>query len=590
LRSKLVIRILILLLIVGSLYPAANILPKAHAAVVGTVCLADPAFNPTSGSSCPTSTSSFTGDNATSAGTQLRIAVNVNETNLSDILNGFDITVKADHTVLRPFGVDLTGSLIPAAGRIVLVECVGGTKVAGSACASTDTVDTIRLAATASNFFTTPPTVGLLFTAIFNIVANSTGSIPVTFQTGCSATSNTPNCVTIENGTTQAVPETLVTGTYTTPTAGVPYFITSTNATSLQLFAGVTNSRSASLTIVPKNGFSCFTLNCVDFEATAAATSGLTVSVSPPSISDGGTATLTVSATKFTAGGTHYVSLYTLVDPATANGLFIPANIGTFLNITVYITDFTLSSSVSSLTIVPAASATATVTLTSVSGFTGIVSLTAPVTGSGPIPSLPKTSFSLTSLLVKPGGTNSSTLTVAMNSTVISGTFTVTVTAKISALIHKAIITVSPSVPNIVITSFTMSTTSATVGQTITISVTLSNTGSITANFQLTAKYGTMTIGGPTNITLAAGATQTYDFTWNTGGYATGSDVVTATVSGGNVPTAVTSTPQTVALTAPSQPFLSGSLLYIIIGVIVAAIVAIALILLLRRRSKANVV
>jgi len=586
LRSKLIIRILILLLVAGTLYPTATILPRVHAlAFTGTVCLTDPSFN-TNGR-CPTSVQAFTGPNATSARAQLRVAVNINS---SDPLNGFEITVKADHTILQPAGVDVTGSLMPSAS-IFLAECIGGRLIKGSICSPTDTIDTIHLALTASGFLSTAPTTGNLFTAIFNIVGNSTSPSIVNFQTGCTApaTSHPTDCVTIENGTTTAVAENILSATYTTSTTGVPYISLTSNKPSIQFLAGIAGTRQAVISLKENptsNPFNCGGINCVDISVTGP--SALPpVSISPPQITDAGASTLTVSITKFTLGGKYYVTVFGSPDTTNTPGNGF-AYLGAYVNITVYVSDFSISANPTTLTLIPGNAGSATVTVASVNGFTGNVTLTTAIAGTGT--PLPTATLSLSRLLVKLGNTNSSTLTVNLPTTSISGTFTITVTGNFTTLIHTSVVTVMPSVPNISIVSVTISTTSATLGDTITVSVKLNNTGSTTGNFLLTVRWGTYPIGGPNNVTLTAGATQAFNYTWNTSGSKTGSDVVIATVSGGNVPSAVTSTPQTVALAAPAPSFFSGSLVYIVIGIIIAAIVAIAIALLMRRRSKSTTI
>src|SRR5712692_4419188 len=81
--------------------------PSAHAAA-GTVCL----INPTA-TSCPASPASLTG----TMGTQQRVSVFLQGTN---VINGFDITLLADHTILKPAGFDLTGSILPGPQQVVV--------------------------------------------------------------------------------------------------------------------------------------------------------------------------------------------------------------------------------------------------------------------------------------------------------------------------------------------------------------------------------------------------------------------------------------------------------------------------------------
>src|SRR2546425_773523 len=104
----------------------------AHGQFTGTVCLI-----PSGATSCPSTPASLSG----AVGTQLKVSVFIQG---SDSLNGFDVTVLADHTILKPAGADLTGTVLPSPPTI-LVECVGGILVRGNTCApTTDTIDTIH--------------------------------------------------------------------------------------------------------------------------------------------------------------------------------------------------------------------------------------------------------------------------------------------------------------------------------------------------------------------------------------------------------------------------------------------------------------
>jgi hypothetical protein len=144
-------------------------------------------------------------------GTQLRVSVFIQN---SAPLNGFDITVLADHTILQPSGADLTGFIFTQTSFIILAECVGGS---GSGCTSTDTPDTIHVAVVCMGCLTPNPTTGLLFTAVYNVVAQTTGT-PIGYQTGCSSSSvsGTTTCVTVANGNPPPVPENVQTAVFNT--------------------------------------------------------------------------------------------------------------------------------------------------------------------------------------------------------------------------------------------------------------------------------------------------------------------------------------------------------------------------------------
>lgn len=119
----------------------------------------------------------------------------------------FDVTILTDHTILKPAGVDLTGSLLP--GGSIAVECLGGALIIGPACSSTDTQDTLHFAVVSSSETYQNPTSGLLFTAIFNVTGR-TNVTPIGFATGCGSGTSVPEgvCLTIVNGgTLMSIPE-----------------------------------------------------------------------------------------------------------------------------------------------------------------------------------------------------------------------------------------------------------------------------------------------------------------------------------------------------------------------------------------------
>jgi len=134
--------------------------------------------------------------------------------------------------------------------------------------------------------------------------------------------------------------------------------------------------------------------------------------------------------------GTH--TYYCTVHPTSMVGSFV------IQSQTSSMPDFTISPSATSLTTIQGSSATSTLTLTSVSGFSGSVSLAAAVSPSGPQLSLTPTSVSLSV-----GGYASSTLTVSTSSSgyystpVALGNYTMNVTASSGSLSHSTTVTLS---------------------------------------------------------------------------------------------------------------------------------------------------
>jgi hypothetical protein len=145
----------------------------------------------------------------------------------TDPMNGFDITLLAPHAFLVPVGVDLTGTIIgtPTIPPVVLAECFQGVLKGGTVCQSSDTIDTLHLAAVAATGALPLGTVGgngLLFTAIYQIVGSAPAGTVIGYQTNandgltnCTATSVPGTCINIANGTVIPVPETVQTGFFT---------------------------------------------------------------------------------------------------------------------------------------------------------------------------------------------------------------------------------------------------------------------------------------------------------------------------------------------------------------------------------------
>lgn len=200
----------------------------------GIICL-----NPSATASCPSGPASMEG----TIGTQLRVSVFIQA---SSGLNGFDVVLLADQTILRPTSVDLTGTVLIGTPTI-LAECLGVTLKVGAACNAADTVNTLELAATSApgQPNTSSPTTGLLFTAIYNITG-TTSSTSLGFQTGCGSssapTSDTPFCVIIANGSPTPVPESLLGATFTEGQNLTASF----NGVTFQLAGQLTNESSTS--------------------------------------------------------------------------------------------------------------------------------------------------------------------------------------------------------------------------------------------------------------------------------------------------------------------------------------------------------
>ncbi|OLB72205.1 hypothetical protein AUI06_01900 [archaeon 13_2_20CM_2_52_21] len=397
----------------GSISHTTTVTVIVSSSGVGVVCIVSSGATP-----CPFSPASITG----TPGTQLRVSVFIQG---SGALNGFDITLLADHTILRPAGIDLTGTVLPGPTTII-AECLGGVIVHGNVCSGS--ADTLELAAVgAPSQVTFPPTTGLLFTAIYN-VTGTTSDTPIGYQTGCtsSSVSGTTTCVVIANGSTSPVPETVQTAIFSTNTT--PDFVMTASPGAITITAG--SSGLSTVSVTSSNGFSgTVSLN------TTVVTGNLTISINPVTVTIGAgqtaTSTITISAFASTPPGTYSVSIAGL-----SGSLFHSVAISLTVNPSP-IPDFSLTVSPSSLSVVQGTSATSTATLTSLNGFTGTVTLSVSVPA-GLTVSLAPGIITLSS-----GGTGTSVLTVSTSSSTPLGIYTVILTGLGGSISHSSSITVT---------------------------------------------------------------------------------------------------------------------------------------------------
>src|SRR5690242_3735333 len=234
--NKRVVLLSLPLLLMFAVLAGVSSIQTAHAAPVGLICLNDasgaaaPPANP-----CSPTPITFDGPFPSApqvSPTQIRVGVYING---SDAMNGFDITLLTSHLTLTPAGFDLTGTALPTPTTTIL-ECRQGVLVQGSVCAPTDNIDTFHVVvAGALGALTTPPTSGLLFTAVYNVVGTSPGAgINIGFQTGCTGTSVAGGvCATISNGGTNPVSETIQSGTLFNNSVNPPWVAITSSASSV---------------------------------------------------------------------------------------------------------------------------------------------------------------------------------------------------------------------------------------------------------------------------------------------------------------------------------------------------------------------
>ncbi len=284
-------------------------LPSANGQFVGLVCL-----TPASATACPAPPVTVTG----SVGSQLMVPVLVQG---SDVFNGFDITLKTNHTILIPAGVSLTGSLL--SGGSVVLECVGTVLKAGPGCSSTDTSDTLHLVIVGPLQATTP-VIGLLFSAVFNITGST--SAVIGYQTGCahSSVSGTSTCVLLSSGGLGIPMETVQGATYTV--APSPTFTMASFPGFLYVTKGSVGNTTITLTSL--NGFTGNVALSIAVNSTAKHLPTFSISPSTVMLTAGGSSTALFNvSTKNNADRQAYNVTITATGGGVAESLRITVNV-----------------------------------------------------------------------------------------------------------------------------------------------------------------------------------------------------------------------------------------------------------------------
>ena len=361
----------------------------------------------------------------------------------------------------------------------------------------------------------------------------------------------------------------------------MPSFRLGASPTSLTILAGGSSTSSIAL-----DSLAGFTGN-VNVTATVLPPApGLSISLKNASFT-GSSVIVALSA-----GGTNSATLNvttTAATPAGFYGVFVTGTSGLLFRTAIVLVSVTFDFTMTHSAIAPSAfiaggSATSTITLNSL-GMIGTVTLATSVSPSAGAPSavVGDSSSSGTSFVVNltPGLVRTLTLTVSSTASTAPGAYTVDVTATSGALTKSLQVSVTVSaIPTI--SSVTVSpTVTATVGQKVTVTVTVVNSGTVTADFTLRVKWGSVTVVVE-NETLGPGQTYPYQLSWDTTGSGAATNTVSAEIQQQSVWSS-SGTGPSYTLAAASTPFFNTTTIAVI-GAVVAAVILLSILLVLRRR------
>src|SRR2546426_4726188 len=205
------------------------------------------------------------------------------------------------------------------------------------------------------------------------------------------------------------------------PTSPAPDFSIFASPSSLSVNAGSTST--STITLTSLNNFA----GTVTLSSTGSP-AGLSLSLNPSSVSlsSGGTSSSTLSVSSSNPGS------YSVTITGTTGSMSHQTTV------TVNIVDFSLTASPSSVTISPGSSTASTISLKSLGGFPGTITLSTASSPPGPTLSLSCTRVTLSS-----GGTGTTTLTISTQSSTPVGDYTVTVAGSSGALSHSTSVLVS---------------------------------------------------------------------------------------------------------------------------------------------------
>ena len=364
------------------------------------------------------------------------------------------------------------------------------------------------------------------------IAAPGSGTSTMTITVGATTTPGTyPITVTGNGGGIQHT--TIVTLTVTTP----PDFTISASPSSISIAQG--NQGTSTITTAISGGFN----SAIALSASGMPT-GTTVSFNPAIIAapGSGTSTMTITVGATTTPGTYPITV-------TGNGGGKQHAVAVTLTVTVA-SNFTISASPSSVSIVQGNQGTSTITTTVIGGFNSAIALSASGMPTG-------TTVSFNPATIAAPGSGTSTMTITVGATTTPGTYPITVTGNGGSIQHTTIVTLTVTTPPDFTISASPSSVSIAQGNQGTSTITTAISGGFNSVISLSASgmpTGTTvslnpaTIAAPgsgtSTMTITVGATTTpgtYPITvTGNGGGIQHSTTVTLTVTQQGIPTAPT--------------------------------------------------
>ncbi len=272
-----------------------------------------------------------------------------------DPFNGWDISVKTDPAVISPTSISVTGNMLAVNFSSTVKELINCVNNSGTNCTSNDGAGIAHSLATVQGPVPmTKPTSGLLLTITYTVVASGSSTVHLFNDL-------------LFNGSPFPVPHTTSDGFYGAPAD----FTISSSPLSASITQGQTTT--SSITVTSANGFSGMV--SLSASASPSLTNGPTVTVDPTvtiTATTPGIATLSIATTSSTPFGSYTIAVTGTSGSASHSATFLlDLTALTAPDFTVFVTPTFLPTVLASYP-----SCCATVNVTSLNGFSGMVSLT----------------------------------------------------------------------------------------------------------------------------------------------------------------------------------------------------------------------